>query len=81
MPFQRVGKSEAVDKTTSDFDNANFKVKGIRRLIEHRTFDADIARYILRTSDLGFQGMREKIKTIEHPADLQYKNEETLDLN
>ena len=70
MPFQCVGKSKAVNKTASDFDNANFKVKEIRRLIEHRIYDADIAHYILGTLDLVFQGMIEKIKTIEHPADL-----------
>ena len=33
-PFQSVGKSPAVDKTASDFDNVNLKVKKIRRLIE-----------------------------------------------
>ena len=79
MPFQRVGKSVAVDKTASDFDNANLKIKKIRRLIEHGIYDADIARYILGTLDLVFQGMIEKIKTIEHPADLSYRDKETLD--
>ena len=29
-PLQNVGKSPAVDKTASDFDNANLKVKKIR---------------------------------------------------
>ena len=33
-PFQGVGKSPAVDKTVSDFDNTNLKVKKIRRFIE-----------------------------------------------
>ena len=32
-PFQSVGKSPAVDKIASDFDNANLKVKKIKRLI------------------------------------------------
>ena len=30
MPFQSVGKSPAIDKTASDFHNANLKVKKIR---------------------------------------------------
>ena len=30
MPFQSVGKSPAIDKTASDFYNANLKVKKIR---------------------------------------------------
>ena len=61
-PFKSVEKSPAIDKTTSYFDNANLKVKKIRRLI-----DADIARYIPRTLDLVFQ--IEKIMTIKQPAD------------
>ena len=32
-PFQSVRKSPVVDKTASDFDNANLKAKKIRRLI------------------------------------------------
>ena len=31
--FQSARKSPAVDKTASDFDNANLKVKKIRRLM------------------------------------------------
>ena len=41
-PFQSVGMSPAVDKTASDFDNVNLKVKKIRRLIEWGIYDADI---------------------------------------
>ena len=59
-PFQSVGKSPAVDKTASDFDNVNLKVKKIRILIERGIYDADIARYIFGTLDLVFQGMIQK---------------------
>ena len=31
-PFQSVGKSPAVDKTASDFDNANLKVRRLEDL-------------------------------------------------
>ena len=47
-PFQSVGKTPPVDKTASDFDNANLKGKKIRRLIERDIYDADIVRYIPR---------------------------------
>ena len=79
MPFQSVGKSPAVDKTASDFDNANLKVKKIRRLIEWGIYNADIACYIPGMLDLVFQGMIEKIMTIEQPADTTYSDKEILD--
>ena len=78
-PFQNVGKSPPVDKTASDFDNTNLKVKKIRRLLEWGVYDADIARYIPGTLDLAFQGMIEKIMTIEQPADTTYSDNEILD--
>ena len=55
-----MGKSPLIDKTASDFDNANLKVKKIRRLIEHGIYDADIPQYIPGTFHLVFQGMIEK---------------------
>ena len=77
--FQSVGKSPAVDKTTSDFDNANLKVKKISRLTGWSIYDADIVHYIPGMLDLVFQGMIEKIMTIEQPADTTYSNKEILD--
>ena len=50
-PFQSVGKSAAFDKIASAFDNANLKVKKIRRLIEHGIYDAETACYIPGTLD------------------------------
>ena len=78
-PFQSVGKSPAVDKTASDFDNTNLKIKKIRRLIQRGIYNADIAPYIPGRLDLVFQGMIEKIMTIEQPADTTYSNKEILD--
>ena len=78
-PFKSVGKSPAIDKTTSDFDNANSKVKKNRRLIERGIYDAEIARHILGTLDLIFQGMIEKIMTTEQPPNPSYKDKEVLD--
>ena len=33
MPYNSVGKSPAIDKTVSDFNNANLKVKKIEDLL------------------------------------------------
>ena len=78
-PLQSVGKSPAIDKTASDFDNANLKVKKIRRLLEWGVYDVDIACYIPGTLDLVLQGMIKKIMTIEQPADTTYSDKEILD--
>ena len=78
-PFQSVGKFPVVDKTVSEFDNANSKVKKIRRLIKQDIYDADIAHYIPGALDLVFQGMIEKIITIKQPVDTTYTDKEVLD--
>ena len=78
-PFHSVGKIPAVDKTPSDFDNANLKVKKIRGLIERGIYDVDIARYIPGMLDFVFQGMIEKFMTSEQPADTTYFDREILD--
>ena len=80
-PFQSVRKSPAVYKTASDLDNANLKIKKIRRLIEWGIYDADIARYIPGTLDLVFQEIIEKIMTIEQPADTTFSDKEYWTLN
>lgn len=77
-PFKSIGKSGAVDKTASHFDNANLKVKMIKGLIQRRNYDADIAHYLPGTLDLVCQGMIQKIKIIEQPIDTAYKEKETL---
>ena len=59
----------------------HFKVKTIRKLIEHRIYNANIARYIPGRLDLIFQGMTEKFKTIESPADTSYKDKEVSEFD
>ena len=54
-PFQSIGKAPSIDKNASDFENANLKVKKIRKLIEHGIYDANIARYITGTLDVDFR--------------------------
>ena len=79
MPFQSVGKSPVIDKTASDFDNANLKVKKIRTLIERGIYDEDNACYIPGMLDLVLQGMIGKILTTGQPADTTYSDKEILD--
>ena len=59
----------------------HFKVKTIRKLIEHGIYNANIARYIPGRLDLIFQGMAEKFKTIEFPADTSYKDKEVSEFD
>ena len=63
-PFKSLGHSSAIDRTVSDFDKTNQKVKKIKRLINTGEYDADITHYIPRTLDLVFQGMIDKISTV-----------------
>ena len=71
--FQSVDKSAAIDKTCSNFDNANLNLKENRRFMERGRYEADIACYIPETLDLVFQGMIENIKTTEQPSDTTYQ--------
>ena len=68
----------SIDKTASDFDNADTKVKKLKRLAATGEYDADAARYIFGTLELAYQGMLDDIKTIEQPAHPSYKDLETF---
>ena len=56
-PFDSTGASSVIDRTASNFSNATEKVQKIRKLIETRKYDTDIAKYIPGTLELVFQGM------------------------
>ena len=64
-PFDNAGESDAIDKTTSNHNDAKEKVKKIRELIKTGNYDADIAKYILGVPEMKFQGMLEDIDTSE----------------
>ena len=51
-----IGKSKAIDRAASDFDNANEKVQKIKRLINKREYYKDVFRYIPGTLNLMFEG-------------------------
>ena len=45
-PFDNVGGSSVVDRTTSNYNDAREKVKKIREVIKTGKYVADIAKYI-----------------------------------
>ena len=79
--FDSIGHVPAIDKDASDFDKANTKVSKHKRLVLTGEYNADLARYILGTLELVFQGMLDDIKTMEQVAHPSYKDLETFDFN
>ena len=78
-PFDSVGASSVIDRAASNCTYPGNKVRKIRKLIETRAYDGDIARYIPGTLDLVFQSMLEDIVTKEQPAHSSYRVMENLD--
>ena len=54
-PFDSTEASSAVNRAASNFLNATEKVQKIRKLIETREYDTDIAKYIPGILKLVFQ--------------------------
>ena len=77
--FESVGHVPSIDKTASDFEKADTKVKKLKRLIDTGEYDANIARYIPGTLELAYQGTLDDIITIEQVAHPSYKDLETFD--
>ena len=65
-PLDDTGRSSAIDRTASNYNDAKEKVKRIRELISTGQYDEDIAKYIPNLLELKFQGMLEDIDTILH---------------
>ena len=77
--FESVGHVPSIDKTASDFEKADTKVKKLKRLVDTGEYDANIARYIPGTLELAYQGMLGDTKTIEQVAHPSYKDLEIFD--
>ena len=77
--FERIAHVPSIDKTASDFEKADIKVKKLKRLVDTGEYDADVARYILGMVELAYQGMLDNIKPIEQVAHPSYKYLETFD--
>ena len=61
--FESIGHVPPIDKTASEFDKPDTKVKTLKRLIDTGKFDASIARFIPGTLELAYQRMFDDIKT------------------
>ena len=72
-------RSTAIDRTTSNYNDAKEKVQKIRDLINMGKYDADLAKYIPELMDLAIQGMLDDIDTREKVAHPSYKDKEQLD--
>ena len=78
-PINDAGRSTAIDRTTSNYNDAKEKVQKIRDLINMEKYDADLAKYIPGLMDLAIQGMLDDIDTREKVAHPSYKGKEQLD--
>ena len=78
-PINDIRRSTAIDRTTSNYNDAKEKVQKIRDLISMGKYDADLAKYIPGLMDLAIQGMLDDIDTREKVADPSYKDKEQLD--
>ena len=74
-----IRRSTAIDRTTSNYNDAKEKVQKIRDLIKMGKYDADLAKYIPGLMDLAIQGMLDDIDTREKVAHPSYKDIEQLD--
>ena len=78
-PINDARWSTAIDRTTSNYNNAKEKVQKIRDLINSGKYDADLAKHIPDLTDLAIQGMSDDIDTREKVAHPSYKEKEQLD--
>ena len=56
-PYEDAGRSSAIDKTASNYNDTKEKIKKMRELVSTGKYDKDIARYIPGILVLKFQGM------------------------
>ena len=78
-PINDARRSTAIDRTTSNYNDAKEKVQKIRDLTNMGKYHADLAKYIPGLMDLAIQGMLDDIDTREKVAHLYYKDKEQLD--
>ena len=78
-PIDDIRRLTAIDRTTSNYNDAKEKVQKICDLIKMRKYDADLVKYIPGLMDLAIQGMLGDIDTREKVAHPSYKDKEQLD--
>ena len=77
-PANDIRRSTAIDRTTSNYNDAKEKVQKIRELVNIGKYDADLVKYIPGLADLAVQGMLDDIDTKEKVAGPSYKDKEQL---
>ena len=77
-PIDDARRLTAIDRMTSNYNDAKEKVQKIRDLINMGKYDADLAKYIPGLTDLVIQGMLDDIDTREKVAHPSYKDKEEL---
>ena len=75
-PINDIWRSTAIDRTTSNYNDAKEKVQKIRDLINMGKYDADLVKYIPGLADLAIQGVLDDINTREKVAHSSYKDKE-----
>ena len=78
-PINDARRSTAIDRTTSNYNDAKEKFQQIRNLINMGKYDADLAKYIPGLMDLAIQGILDDIDAREKVANPSYKDKEQLD--
>ena len=81
-PFESISKLFAINNSVGHWQCKKKKLKKQKNILKTGVSDADMARYIPEMLDLIFQGMIQKIFTIEQSAHLSYKDtriKKTLD--
>ena len=77
-PINDARRSTAIDRTTSNYNDAKEKIQKIRDVINMGKYDADLAKYIPGLLDLAIQGMLDNIDTGQKVANPLYKDMEQL---
>ena len=62
-PYNDARRSIAIDRTTSNYNDAKEKVQKIRDFINMGKYDTDLAKYIPGLLHLAIQGMLDDIDT------------------
>ena len=78
-PINDARRSTAIERTTSNYNDAKEKVQKFRDLINMGKYDVDLAKYIPGLMDLAIQGMLDDIDRGEKVAHSSYKDKEQLD--
>ena len=78
-PIDDARRSTAIDRTTSNYNDAKEVVQKMRDLIKMGKYDADLAKYIPGLMDLAIQDMLDDIVTREKVAHPSCKDKEQLD--